>query len=80
MQAWNFTQEWTVAHRFSIILAQLQKSSFLEHIPVVDSASVAHSKGSTHDVIQSISYQLQSKWLQSLNSATKKALVFSLCN
>ena len=51
MQPWKFTQEWTLAHLFSIILAQLQKSSFLEHIPVVDSASVAYSKASTHDVI-----------------------------
>ena len=52
-----------VFDRFSIVVEQL-------HIPVVDSAFVAFSKTRIHDVTQPFTCQLQSKWLQSLNSGT----------
>ena len=44
---------------------------FLEHLPVVDSVSVIFSKGCGSDIIEPISCELQSQWLQSLESVTK---------
>ena len=43
---------------FSIVWAQLENSSFSEHFPVVDSASVAFSKARNSDIIQPISCEL----------------------
>ena len=43
-----------------IVLAQLYQSYFLEHLPVVDYVSVVYSKKSNIDVIQHVSYELQS--------------------
>ena len=48
---------------FAIVSAQLQKSNFLEHLPVVDSTSVVFSKGRSRDVVKPICCKLQSQWL-----------------
>ena len=47
---------------FKIVLAQLYQSYFLEHLPVIDYVSVVYSKKRNTDVIQHVSYELQSLW------------------
>lgn len=61
------TQIFAPAIKFSIASAKLKNSYFLEHLPVVDSASVTFSIGRTNDFIQPFSHELQSTWLQPQN-------------
>ena len=60
---------------FSIVLAQLQNNYFLVHLPVIDSAPVVFSEGRSSDMIQPISFELQSQGLQYLEFVTKIQLL-----
>ena len=60
---------------FSIVLAQLQNNYFLVHLPVVDSARAIFSKGHSSDMIQPISFEIQSQGLQYLEFVTKSQLL-----
>ena len=59
----------------STALAQLENSYILEHFPVIYSASFMLIKGRSSNVIQPISCELQSQWLQSLESVTENHLL-----
>ena len=59
----------------STALAQFENSYILEHFPVTYSASFMLSKGRSSNVIQPISCELQSQWLQSLESVPENHLL-----
>ena len=68
------TQIFAPAIKFSIVSTKLKNCYFLEHLPVVDSASI----GRTNDFIQPFSYELQSTWLQPQNRTQNATCARSL--